>query len=414
MLATAVQAQDSTATQQAPAPGGNCREMDLIDWIRKWFKITKPQKEKNSAFFIAPVFGSTPSNGFIFGATFQSAFRMKNSNLSAFQTNIQYTSKNQLLIFMRNTIYAKENKLLLSGDWRYFAYSEPTFGLGTNAPEGTLPWYFNYTGSGEVTDSLTQPMKYNYLKLHQLLSWRVAPGFYVGAGIHFDMFSDIKDEKLKLDTPGVFITSHYGYSKAYQFNPDKYKEIGISANFVYDTRDNQINAYKGMYANLNYRYNPEFLGSDQNSSSLYTEFRYFKGLSKKNERVVLGFWYIGNFTVSGNQPYLALPALGYDQRSKTGRGYAIGRFRGNSFMYVESELRFPISRCTKTLGGVVFANLTTTDSKPAGVKLGQYVQPGFGAGVRILFSKKTRMNIQLDYGKGERSSGVYFGASEVF
>ena len=44
----------------------------------------------------------------------------------------------------------------------------------------------------------------------------------------------------------------------------------------------------------------------------------------------------------------------------------------------------------------------------------EYVQPGIGAGLRILFQKKSRMNIQVDYGKGNGSGGIYFGASEVF
>jgi outer membrane protein assembly factor BamA len=299
---------------------------------------------------------------------------------------------------------------LLSGDWRYFSYSEPTYGLGTNAPIGTLPYYFNYNGSGEVTDSLTQPLKYNYFKFHQLISWRVVTGLYIGGGIHVDLFSKIQDEKL--DTS--YITSHYGYSVKYKFDPEKYEEVGVSLNFVYDTRDNQINAYKGIYANLNYRYNPEFLGSDRNSSSLYTEFRSFTGLSKKREDYILAFWFIGNFTVSGVQPYLALPALGNDQRSKSGRGYAVGRYRGENMVYGETEFRFPISKCTGTLGGVIFGNLTTSDNKDAGVHLFDYLQAGYGVGVRVLFNKKARMNIQVDYGKGNGSGGIYFGASEVF
>ncbi len=401
------------AQERKGTTGAGCEDKDLVDWIRQWFHLHKKEKTSNSAFFIAPVFGSTPSNGFIIGATFQSAFKLTGSNLSAFQANIQFTSKKQLLIFLRNTIYAKENKLLLSGDWRYFAYSEPTYGLGTAAPEGgTLQSYFHWMGQGESTDSLAQPMKFNYFKFHQLASVRMAPGLYLGGGIHFDMFSSIKDERL--DTPLTYITSHYAYSKLHDFDPEKYKEIGLSVNLVYDTRDNQINAYKGMYANLNYRVNPEFLGSDAGSSVLYTEFRYFKGLSKKSERLVLAFWYVGQFTTSGTQPYLALPALGYDQRSKTGRGYAIGRYRGQSLLYAETELRFPISKCTNTLGGVVFANVTSTNNRDSGIKMLQYVQPGVGLGLRILFNKTTRMNMQVDYGKGNGSGGIYFGASEVF
>ena len=83
-------------------------------------------------------------------------------------------------------------------------------------------------------------------------------------------------------------------------------------------------------------------------------------------------------------------------------------------MYGEVELRLPISKCTNTLSAVFFVNGTTTDNKILGVELFDYVQPGYGGGLRILFQKKTRMNIQVDYGKGKKSGGVYFGAGEVF
>jgi hypothetical protein len=48
------------------------------------------------------------------------------------------------------------------------------------------------------------------------------------------------------------------------------------------------------------------------------------------------------------------------------------------------------------------------------VRLFEYIKPGFGAGLRILFQKKSRMNIVVDYAKGENSGGIYFGAFEVF
>jgi outer membrane protein assembly factor BamA len=404
-LSTNLSAQD---TLPASDP---CDTMDLGDVFRKLFKIKKPPKPKTSAIFIAPSFSSSPATGFAFGATVQGAFRMGTGNLSAFQVNALYTTKNQVMIFLKNNIYAKNNKIFLSGDWRYFSYTETTFGLGTNAPEGSLPYYQNYNGLGDPTDSLAQPMKFNYFKVHQTMSFIVWPGFYAGPGIHLDLYSNIQD--LKLDTALREITSHYAYSKKNDFDPREYTVFGLSLNLVYDTRDNIVNSYKGMYANLNFRVNPEFLGSDHNSSSLWAEYRYFTNLSKK-EAKILAFWFIGSFTTSGKMPYLNLPALGYDQRSKSGRGYASGRFRGQQMLYAETEYRFPISKCNKFLGGVVFLNATSTNNKDAGISLLKYIQPGVGVGLRVLFNKTARMNMQIDYGVGKEGGGVYFGASEVF
>ncbi|MBK6967539.1 MAG: hypothetical protein IPH20_27485 [Bacteroidales bacterium] len=49
---------------------------------------------------------------------------------------------------------------------------------------------------------------------------------------------------------------------------------------------------------------------------------------------------MGNFATNGEFPYLMLPATAYDQRGRSGRGYTQGRFRGNNFLYGETEYRF--------------------------------------------------------------------------
>jgi hypothetical protein len=168
-----------------------------------------------------------------------------------------------------------------------------------------------------------------------------------GPGIHIDYYTKIKD--IRLDTAQKHITSHYAYSKVYDFDPEKICSGGASLNLVYDSRDNMINTYKGMYANINYRINKEFLGSDQNSATLWTEFRTYLSMDKKVPEKVLAFWYVGHFLTDGAVPYLNLPAIGNDQRGKTGRGYVIARYRGQDLMYGEVEYRFPLSKCTKHL-----------------------------------------------------------------
>lgn len=391
---------------------GRCRTKDVTDYVRQWLHLKGKKQEKKSSIFLAPVFGSSPSTGFVYGATLQGAFELAGSNFSTFQANVQSTTKKQFSVSLKNNVFARQNRIFLSGDWSYYNYSQPTYGLGTNAPNGKLAEYFHYNNTGEPDDSLAQAMTYRYIKLHQTLSFRAKPAFFIGPGIHLDFYNRIED--LSLDTGSRHITSHYAYSKKYGFDPLKYRVMGLSLNLVYDSRDNMVNAYRGIYANLNYRVNPEFLGSNAASSTLWCEFRAYSGLSKKRERHVLAFWLLGHFTVSGDLPYLNLPAIGNDQRSKTGRGYTIARFRGQHLVYGEMEYRFPISRCTQTLGGVMFVNAATTTNRDASVGLFDYVRPGAGIGLRILFQKKSRMNIQVDYAKGQGSGGIYFGASEVF
>ena len=416
LVMAGVEAQDTTlvvpGTDSIPQKQ-ECRTLDATDYIRKWFKLKPKTNQNSSSFFIAPIIGSTPSTGFLFGVSMQGAFQLPESKMSAIQATVQYTAKKQFTLSLKNNVFATGNRIFLSGDWSYYDNVQPTYGLGTNSPSGgKLPFHVHYNDVGEPNDSLVQHMEFKYLKLHQTFSFNAKPNFFIGPGIHLDYYLDIKD--LDLDTANHKLTSHYTYSQKHGFDPKKYTVNGVSLNLVYDSRDNMVNAYEGIYANINYRINPTFLGSDQESSSIWTEFRTYVGMSKKKPQNVLAFWYVGNFTVNGTTPYLNLPANGNDQRQKTGRGYTIARFRGNNMMYGEVEYRFTISKCTNTLGAVVFLNGTTTDNKDKNVHLFDYVKPGYGAGIRILFQKKTRMNIQADYGQGYGSGGIYFGATEVF
>ncbi len=387
-----------------------CAPIDLADAFRKIMHITKEKKERNSAIFLAPVFNSSPTTGFVYGITGQGAFQRPGSKLSAFQCNIQYTTKKQALFFLRNNIYLHNNKIFLSGDWRYFDYAEPTYGLGTNAPVGSLTNKFIFNGEDEPADSLAQPMKFNYFKLHQTVSWLLHDNFYIGPGIHLDAYNKIDD--VKLDTANKKYTSHYAYSIKHGFNPESYMLMGVSLNMMYDTRDNMVNTSKGIFANVNFRVNPKWLGSDKSSTILWAEFRGFKKLSP-TKRHIIGIWLIGNFVTSGEVPYLALPAIGYDQRSKSGRGYTNGRFRGEQMVDLEAEYRFPIT-CNQFLSGVVFGSVVSTNNSDAQVKLFDYLKPAGGIGLRILFNKKAKMNMQIDFAFGQHSKGIYFGASEVF
>jgi len=124
--------------------------------------------------------------------------------------------------------------------------------------------------------------------------------------------------------------------------------------------------------------------------------------------------------VTGNPPYLGLPAVGWDARNRTGRGYVQGRFRGTAEIYAEVEWRFRITD-NGLLGGVVFANAETFSRAPVsylgfvgnGTDLFQYTPAG-GVGLRFMMNRQSRTNVTLDFTVAEKTWGVYFGAGEAF
>lgn len=158
----------------------SCVQKELGDVIR--VAIGKPPKVKPKeagSLLLLPIIGSNPATGFMIGVGGQYAFKVPGSTLySALMGSIQFTSKNQQIFLLKNNIYTKNNKFFLSGDWRYMIYSQSTYGLGTNSPEGgVLEYQYSIAGAETTADSLTQPMKFNFTRIHQTVSIKLAKGF---------------------------------------------------------------------------------------------------------------------------------------------------------------------------------------------------------------------------------------------
>ena len=403
-LASMVYCQDTT--------GGKPRfeQQDIKDWLVQR-KILKSKPPKKNFLLLIPVIASNPTAGFMFGAGMTYAFKASETakKVSTATANATYSTKGLLNLNLKSNAFFMNDRLVLNGDWRYLINFETTYGLGTkkyNSGE------VDVNGFSTSSDSLGESLQYHQVRIHETASWKLFKNVFAGMGLHYDYYYDIEDATLDGgDTSGSY---HYQYSVKHGFSPKGYTAMGFSANFLLDSRDNQINAYRGTYANINYRVNLTALGSTQNSTMLLTEYRTFIPLDGQKERNILAFWLYGSFVTSGNVPYLLLPALGYDQRQRTGRGYTFGRFRGEQMAYGESEYRFPISPNTGILGGVAFINCTTTSDKETDVHLFDFMRLGYGGGLRIMMDKKSRTRLEVDAGIVDRSVGFYLGAQETF
>jgi len=365
---------------------------------------------------LLPIIGSNPATGFMFGIGGQYAFKIpEQSKYSLISGSIQYTTMNQFLFLLKNSIYTNNNRIFLSGDWRYLIFSQSTFGLGTTAPEGgILDYQFGLSGAETTTDSLTQPMKFNFVRIHQSVMFELKDDFYLGLSYHYDSYFDIVDEKLSLGSPDTLITSHYAYNTYYGFNTEKYHNSSIGVSFVIDKRDNMIQPYEGYFLSVNWHGGFEFLGNDRKSNLYQFEWRSYHGLSKRNPSHLIAFWLMGDFSQKGTLPYMILPATAYDQRGRASRGYTQGRFRGPSLVYGEVEYRFPLSKCNGLLGGVVFANATTASNPGLPLKLFESIKPSYGFGLRVKLDKYSRTNLAVDFGFGQKTMGFYLAVSEAF
>ncbi|MCX6246009.1 MAG: BamA/TamA family outer membrane protein [Bacteroidetes bacterium] len=396
----------------------DCQQKEIWEILFKK-KVPKPvDTTRKTNIFLLPYVAYNPTKGFQIGAGGSITWyvgKLRATKQSAASFGAEFTSNNQKLFQFKSNVYSNNNRWFLQGDWRYYIYSLPTYGVGTGYGNPVPPFpemTAGYDSSAVWDDSYH--VEYQWFRFHEVFSYRLAADLYAGIGFHFDKHQEIKDNTLSLDSASLYYTPHYAYSELHGFNPSEYIASGLSLNFAFDTRDNMINPYKGYYVNVNYRMNQTWLGSTEPGSQLWAEFRTYIGLEKKLPRHLVAFWLYGGFKVSGQIPYFDLWATGFDQMNSSGRGFLQGRWRGENLMYGEVEYRFPISRCSQVLGGVLFVNATTASSKDQSVPLFEYIRPACGAGLRIMASKANRTNIVIDVTYGGHSTGIYFSAQEAF
>jgi len=381
---------------------------------------------------ILPVVGSNPTQGVLAGVAVILGIYLgdpKTTTISNVSSNILYTTKNQFLSGINSVLMLENNEWQLQGDWRFLIFNQDTFGLGT----GPTPISTGFTAGASSGFTLNgfgttsaiegaQPMDLNLLRIREnFLKKAWLDFFYIGPGFSFDRYYAIHDKLLDLSAGPPVVTSHYAYSKALGFNPAQYNISGVSLNLLWDSRDSTINPYRGNYASAQYQWNPTWLGSAKDSSVLTLEYRGYFGLDPAIPRNLIAVWFLVQTTVTGQLPYLGLPAIGWDARNRTGRGYVQGRFRGTAEVYGEVEYRFRITQ-NGLLGGVVFANVQTFSSAPVsylgffnqGENLFEHLRPAGGIGLRFMMSRQSRTNITLDLTVAEKTFGLYFGAGEAF
>jgi hypothetical protein len=389
--------------------------------------LTEKQEARPKAFepllAVLPAFAYNPTVGFLFGGV--GIFGMylgdpDTTTISSMQAMVLYTTKNQFITQVSSTILTERNTWEFQGDWRFMIFNQETFGLGSGHSPVSQGFTINGIGNTAPVEG-AQHMDMNLLRFRQNALRNVWDALYIGPGLSFDRYYGIVDQRLDLSASPPVVTSHYAYSSLEGFGTKAYNTSGLSLNFLYDTRDSTINAYRGVYASLSYQWNPTWFGSSKDSSFISAEFRTYIGLSPSVPRNVLAFWVIAQGQVTGALPYLALPSIGWDAKNRTGRGWVQGRFRGTSEVYAEAEWRFRITD-NGLLGGVVFANLSTF-TRPAvsvpgyseaGESLFEHPRVAGGVGLRIMQNRQSRTNITLDLTVADKTVGFYFGAGEAF
>lgn len=380
---------------------------DIIASILKKKDKTKPR----SAFAVLPSVGYNPSFGFTLGGKISGGKHFgdpANTSLSVFALEAIITSKGIISAQLRHNVFVAENKWNWQGHWQIARYGLADYGIGTGNKRYRSSGFILNDFSTRNSDSAF-PIQYRYIRLSEKVYRKVGKYFYAGGGVRFDLYGNIKDEK-KTTT---YSTPHQRYSLRHDFDTAKYAANGLIIAVQYNTREHPVRSYGGIYADIAFQFNQEWLGSTRNGIQLMYDFRKYFSLSKRNPENVLALWHWAVYRVSGEVPYLELPSTASDTYGRSGRAYTFSRFKGPSYACFEGEWRFPISS-NKLVSGVIFVNVQTA-SDDIKKKVFQAWEPGGGGGFRVLFKKQSRMTLCIDFAQGKYGSqGIFFGLGEAF
>lgn len=141
------------------------------------------------------------------------------------------------------------------------------------------------------------------------------------------------------------------------------KYLSINLNGKWDTRNSYINPSRGLVLEVDLEYAPDIL--DENSSFFKQAFiiRYYTEVLIKN--LILASRAMEQIVISGSQSsqFLAIPIGG----SNTLRGVPLDRYRFNSSIIINNELRFPIWWRFGGIAGVDIGYGSNKDLYPEGV-----------------------------------------------
>ena len=325
--------------------------------------------------------------------------------LSTGATSASITTKGIIYFYVNHNIFTPGNTWNFQGNFVISKTAVPDEGFGIG--EGRAIGDKDEQTLADPTHKIFA-IHSIYFNFREKAYKKVADHLFLGAGLSFDVRERIQNkDSTGTSTPsGVYNTQH-GLPQTHSASD------GFLFNVQYNTRDNPNRAYSGIYFDAGIRENQTWIGSTKNATQITTDLRKYISLSSSSPETVLALWNWGSYLVNGTLPYLDLPGTAKDMSFRSGRGYTSQYFKGTEYNDTEAEFRFPIL-ANKFVSGVVFGNLQTANDEQ-GTQIFQVFQPGYGAGLRILFNKVTRTNLCLDYAFGRfGNQGFFLNLNEAF
>ncbi len=334
---------------------------------------------KKLSYSLLPVLVSDPFIGFGYGVLTNVNFLLgakETTRFSNAQAYVINTTNGQFAAQFNHQIFTNNESWIWQGKLQYLNWPENTYALGSN-----------------TQDNVKENVAYKAIELEERILRKLKTNHFLGLQYRLYTCWDLKSDK---DTLSFFENNAIGTK---QFTAST-----LGVHYIFDSRDNVQNAYKGKYLEVAINPYSKILGSTQDWLNMRLDARYYHQFKTTRNLVFANRIMVEQ--ALGDVPYMIMPQTG---RQFTTRGYVQGRYRGKLLLHYEAELRAHLWRF---IGGVAFAGVNTLSEPNNEIK---YINPNMGAGLRFNINKSQRTNIRVDYAVGlNNNSGLYFQICEVF
>ncbi|NVO83643.1 BamA/TamA family outer membrane protein [Hymenobacter terrestris] len=333
---------------------------------------------------LAPIISYAPETSWGAGVGAKFLFKPRGAGLDTRTSNVpisvQYTLNNQFILYSGYTVFFNHENYLLRGNLRHSSFPRLFYGVGNDTPDS----------NEEVYD-------YRYTVIEPLLLRRIVGKLFVGGGLRHVRVGSVtlEPESLLLDEAGRprFDGARGSVS------------TGLETALTYDTRDNVLNAQRGMLADVTHGWYGKQLGGQFRYELTKLDVRQYFQLAGKRQHV-LAYQVFGYFS-SGNVPLLERGALGGNELM---RGYYEGRYLDRNYAAAQVEYRRPI---TNRFGVVGFASAGRVAPRLRDFAFSG-LHPAVGAGLRFKLVKAENLNLRFDAAFGDSGGTFYFNVAEAF
>jgi hypothetical protein len=265
-------------------------------------------------------------------------------------------------------------------------------------------WGIGYQHGFETPESdTTTAFQRRWLQIKTEALFRIRGDLFAGPAF------DVNYTRGSEESAGVLADPNYMIYNERPLN------TGIGAVIRFDSRDITVNAWKGLYLNIEYLFYSPVLGGDNKYQVALLDYRQYHRIRHRDGNVLT--WHLYSRVSFGEVPYGEMSQLGNPFGL---RGYTWGQYRDKSMTYGLVEYRHTFRKPDGSLrrhgmvawvgaGGIY--DLEENDfggNRTSGNKL----LPNAGIGYRL--EVQPRLNMRLDFGVGRQTTGFYFNVVEAF